>query len=156
MSPVDPGILALALGDLQEELVLWSAAAGEALHAAEDAQHRASEAVERMLHRANIVQDQAQRDQRISQDIRERCIALVHEFDGSVATAKATLQMAAQLHKLAQTTVRHWLAELSAAQAWLTRAEHRLELALKELAAAEAELRSAQWSLSSAESSLRA
>jgi len=156
MSAIDPRILALALGDLQEELVHWSGAASESIHSAEDAQRRSNEAVERMLHRAHIVEEQALRDSEASRDMRERQSALVSQCEASVSTARAVQQTAGRLHNLAQTTVRHWLEELSAARAWLVRAERRLELALQELAAAESELRSAQWSLSSAESSLRA
>jgi hypothetical protein len=109
-----------------------------------------------MLHRSRIVEEQAQRDYETGQEVYARQAALVHQGEDSVATAQAVQNTARRLHSLAQTTVRHWLQELSAAKAWLDRAERRLELALKELAAAETELRSAQWDLSSAQSSLRA
>jgi hypothetical protein len=156
MSAIDPGILALALGDLQEELVHWGGAASEAIHSAEDAQRKSNEAVERMLHRARLAEDQAQRDSEASRDARERQATLMHQCEDGMTTAGAVQRTAGRLHSLAQTTVRCWLQELSAARAWLVRAERRLELALKELAAAESELRSAQWDLSSAESNLRA
>ena len=149
MSAIDPAILALALSDLQEELVCWGAVAAEAIHSAKDTQRKTNEAVVRMLHRACIVDDQAQRDNETSHDVLARQAELVHRCDDNLSTLKTVQNRATQLHDLAQTTVRHWLQELSAAQAWLARAEHRLELALRELAAAEAEL-------SSAESHLRA
>ena len=139
MSAIDPGILALALGDLQEELVHWGGAASEAIHSAEDAQRKSNEAVERMLHWSHIVEEQAQRDSEASRDVRERQAKLVHQCEDSVTTAMAVQQTAGRLHSLAQTTIRHWLQELSVAKAWLARAERRLELALQELAAAESD-----------------
>lgn len=156
MTAIDPGILALALSDLQEDLRCWSVTAGEAIHSAKAAQRRANEALERMLHWARLVEEQAQSDHAVSQDEYERKNALVNQCDEGVTAGQAIQRAAVQMHELAQRTVLGWLRELSAAEAWLDRAEKRLARALEQLAAAEAELSSAQWNLSSAESRLRA
>lgn len=156
MSGLDPRVLAFALVDLQDNLVRWGSAAAEALHTAEDEQRQTAERVNRTIHHAHIVAERAQQDLMASQHACQIETGLLDQCHEAIAASEAAQHTATNLLGRVQHTARHWSKELSAAQAWLLRAEQRLERALAELAAAEQELRSAQWDLSSAESSLRA
>ena len=152
MSTYDPRQVAQALDDLLVELVRWSSQAGDTIASATYVQQQATESVDRGLHQASIVVNQAQQD---ALRVREMSATVAAAGDKGLAAQKTsheTLQQAVALLDHARQTLVTWEDELRKALAWLARAEARLARAIQELELAQRELSSAEWQLSSAES----
>ena len=62
MSAYDPRQVIQALGDLLDELLRWSSQAGNTIASAAYVQQQATESVDRGLHQASIVVNQAHQD----------------------------------------------------------------------------------------------
>lgn len=152
MSTYDPRQVIQALDDLLGELLRWSSQAGDTIASATYAQRQATESVDRGLHQATIVINQAHQD---TLKVRDTSTAVAAAADKGLAaqtTSHETLRQAVGLWDLARETLATWEDELRKALAWLARAEARLARAIQELELARRELSSAEWQLSSAES----
>lgn len=152
MSAYDPRQVIQALGDLLDELLRWSSQAGNTMASAVYVQQQATESVDRGLHQASIVVNQAHQDALKVRDVSTTVAAAADKGLTAQTTSHETLQQAIGLLNLARQTLATWEDELRKALAWLARAEARLARAIQELELARRELSSAEWQLSSAES----
>lgn len=156
MSAYDPRQVSQALGDLLDELLRWSSQAGNTIASAAYVQQQATESVDRGLHQASIVVNQAHQDALKVRDVSMTVAAATDKGLAAQKTSHETLQQAIGLLNLARQTLATWEDELRKALAWLARAEARLARAIQELELARRQLSSAEWQLSSAESSYNA
>ena len=152
MSAYDPRQVIQALGDLLDELLRWSSQAGNTIASAAYVQQQATESVDRGLHQASIVVNQAHQDALKVRDVSTTVAAGGDKGLTAQTTSHETLEQAIGLLNLARQTLATWEDELRKALAWLARAEARLARAIQELELARRELSSAEWQLSSAES----
>lgn len=151
MSAYDPRQVIQALGDLLDELVRWSSQAGETIASATYVQQQATESVDRGLHQASIVVNQAHHDALKVRNVSATVVAATDKGLVAQTTSHETLQQSIDLLNLARQTLSTWEGELSKALAWLARSETRLARAIQELELALHELSSAEWQLSNAE-----
>ncbi len=151
----DPGRLALALMDLEEELRHWCAAASSGLLDALFEYQQGQEKVYQAQWRANLARDQAERDRDDVRQEQEFVAQLLNRTRDAVRTAEWTSKEVDQAQYEAGDAFRYCRDELHKALEWLKRAEERLDRAVKWLAQAEANLSAAMRHLSSAESALR-
>lgn len=156
----DPRVLALILEDLLEELQRWATHAADLAVTARFHQRQLDENVERALHRARIVQTRAQTDLESVGDAVATVQQLLGRCEDAMRAGDATYGRACDCLEESGSTLSHWLAELSEAEAWLARARERVrraEIALSQaearLASAKAELAAARYALRSCESS---
>lgn len=156
MSRYDPRQVAQALDDLLIELGRWSSQAGDTIASAAYVQQQVTESVDRGLHQASIVVNQAHQDALKVRDVSTTVAAAADKGLAAQTTSHETLQQTIALLDLARETLATWEDELRKALAWLARAEARLARAIQELELAQRELSSAEWQLSSAESRYRA
>ncbi|HKQ09100.1 MAG TPA: hypothetical protein VJ464_28515 [Blastocatellia bacterium] len=132
MSVYNPRIVAQALADLTEEMARWTIAARDMLAIASHTQRHARERVDRTVHHAAIVVDQAEQDEeRVQKAIAETADLLDKCLEGK-ASSSETLQEAQNALQYADATLQEWEEELAKALAWLQRAEARLARAIAE------------------------
>lgn len=151
----NPRMLITILEDLQHILSRWTMRASDTISTASHTQRQSEEQVDRALHRAQIVLDQAEQDRDAVTKQQEKVSSLLSLSRDSRKTAHQTLADVMTALKKAQSTLKLWQAELDLALKWLARAEERLRKALEDLAKAKAELAAAQRELSNAESDLQ-
>lgn len=155
MASFNPKVLTAKLNELAKELGYWTSAAREMLSSADFTRIQSTEEVERANQQANIMRDQFETDQEECSRVEE---AVTKDFDlcsTAVTTAHQTLGEAEAISTEASEVLEHWRSELALAEAWLARAQRRLELAFIALQQAEMELASARSELSYATSALR-
>jgi exonuclease VII small subunit len=148
----DPRIIAVALEDLRQEVVVWSATASQTLAAAYYAQRNARETAERAFHRAAVVIDGAQQDGERVSKITSDANAIVDQSENARGEAEATLLQAREELADATSTLEFWEEELRKALAWLERAEARLARAIAEYERAQSAFEHAKWALDRAQS----
>ncbi|MFL6282062.1 MAG: hypothetical protein ACJ74Q_02715 [Pyrinomonadaceae bacterium] len=132
MSSIDPRVIAIALEDLSLEMRSWSARASQTLEASSYIQRQAKESVERAIHRASVLLDEARQDEERVLGVCAAVDALLGECRNGRDIAAVTLGQAERALDDATSTLEHWEEELRKALAWLARAEARLERALVE------------------------
>jgi exonuclease VII small subunit len=149
---IDPRVIAIALEDLSQEMWSWSARAGQTLDAASQVQRHAVEAVERALHRASVLLNEAQQDEERVLKVCAAVDSLLRECRNGRDVAAATLGAAEAALGDANLTLQFWEEELRKALAWLARAEARLARAIAEYNSAVRAFEQAQSALASAQS----
>ena len=132
MSSYDPRVIAIALEDLSQEMLSWSARAAQTLDSTSYIQRQAKEAAERAFHRASVLFDEAQQDEEHVHNAIAAVDALMGECQNGRNVAADTLRQAEEVLREATSTLEYWEDELAKALAWLARAEARLERAIAE------------------------
>ena len=151
----NPRMLIMVLEDLQHVISRWMMRASDTISTALYIQRQSEEKARRALHRAQIMQDQAERDREAVTDQQEKITSLLLLARDAEKAARKTLTDVNLARKQAQHTLDLWQTELKIALKWLDRAKERLRRALEDLAAAKSELASAERELSHAEWELR-
>ncbi len=156
MSTYDPLKLASSLDLLVDELKLWTSAARETIHIAEQSQRQIAEHAHRISQKARLIADQAQRDGDLVEQIDADLAQLKGHVDDASERSRLFVDLGNTVLRIATGAQQYWESELAKARAWLKRAEARLKKAIEEYEKAvkyvrkcESEVRSAQSRLNS-------